>query len=93
MPLYRYVHRKNILADGTMSRMPRKRDLGTRLGRVRFVFFYSDETSFTVVCAAFRCLFSYTGLRYLILLSQFKFSRVNLTFLRTISCEEVCEKY
>ena len=35
MPLYRYVHRENILADGTMSRMPRKRDLGTGLGRVR----------------------------------------------------------
>ena len=52
MPLYRYVHRENILADGTMSRMPRKRDLGTGLGRVD-----SDETSFAVVCAAFRCLF------------------------------------
>ena len=26
-------------------------------------------------------------------ISKFKFSRVNLTFLRTISCEEVCEKY
>ena len=38
MPLYRYVHRENILADGTMSRMLRKRDLGTGLGRVRFVF-------------------------------------------------------
>ena len=25
MPLYRYVHRENILADGTISRMPRKR--------------------------------------------------------------------
>ena len=35
MPLYRYVHRENILA---MSRMPRKGDLGTGLGRVRFVF-------------------------------------------------------
>ena len=30
--------RKFFLADGTMSRMPRKRDLGTGLGRVRFVF-------------------------------------------------------
>ena len=38
MPLYRYVHTENILADGTMSRMPRKRDLGTGLGRVRFRF-------------------------------------------------------
>ena len=37
MLLYRYIHRENILADGTMSRMPRKRDLGTGLGRVRFV--------------------------------------------------------
>ena len=60
MPLYRYVHRENILADGTMSRMPRKRDLGTRLGRVRFVF-DSDETGFTVVCAAFRCIFYRLG--------------------------------
>ena len=38
MPLYRYVHRENILADGTMSRMPKKGNLGTGLGRVWFVF-------------------------------------------------------
>ena len=38
MPLYRYIHRENVLVDGTMSRMPRKRDLGTGFGRVRFVF-------------------------------------------------------
>ena len=47
-------------------------------------FFDSDKTSLAVVCAAFRCLFLQTGLRCLILLSKFKFSRVNLTFLRTI---------
>ena len=38
MPLYRYEHRENILAGDTMSRMPRKRDLGTGLGCVRFGF-------------------------------------------------------
>ena len=44
MPLYRYLHKENILADmadGTMSRMPRKRDnqqIGdrVRLFSVRF---------------------------------------------------------
>ena len=50
-------------------------------------FFDSDETAFTVVCAAFRCLFFIDWAKGLILLSKFKFSRVNLTFLRTISCE------
>ena len=38
MLLYRYVHKENILANGTMSRMPRKGDLGTGLGRVQFLF-------------------------------------------------------
>ena len=39
-----------------MSRMSRKSDLGTGLGRFRS-FFDSDETRFAAVCAAFRCLF------------------------------------
>ena len=91
MPLYRYVHRENIFADGTMSRMPRKRDLGTgyRSCSVRFL----TQTSFAVVCAAFRCLFFIDWAKVSDYISKFKFSRVNLTLLQTISCEEVCEKY
>ena len=56
-------------------------------------FFDSDETSFAVVYAAFDIFFIDWAKMCLILLSKFKICRVNLTFLRTISCEEVCEKY
>ena len=56
-------------------------------------FFDSDETRFAVVCAAFRCLFFIDWAKVFDYISEFKFSCVNLTFLRTISCEEVCEKY
>ena len=87
MPLFRYLHKKNILGDGTMSRVPRKRDNQQIRDRVRswsVRILSADETSFAVVCAAFRCSFYRLGSRCLILLSKFKVPRVNLTSHRTI---------
>ena len=87
MPLFRYLHKKNILGDGTMSRVPRKRDnqqIGDRVRSCSVRILSADETSFAVVCAAFRCLFYRLGSRCLILLSKFKVPRVNLTSHRTI---------
>ena len=54
MPLYRYVHRENILADGTMSRMPRKKRFGDRVGSCSVRFLTQMRlANFAVICTAF----------------------------------------